>query len=445
MTQVPTARRRSGQAVLLFCFAVIVLDGYDLVIFGAVVPSLLEYQPWAMTPQMVGAVGSYALMGMLIGALLSGYVSDRIGRRKVILATTLAFSIMMVLCGLAPTAFLFGLFRFIAGIALGGVLPAAFTLGLEFAPQGKQLSYAGAVGMGYPVGGVVVSVLAVNIVPDLGFRPLFVIGGVIGISLLPLLYRSLPESIGFLAAHGEVDAARRVAGRYSIEAWPVEDARADVRDATGKFATLRLLFTGHRWRQSLLFPLISYFSLLVSYGMWTWLPQILRQLGFTLGSSLAVLIALSAGNFLGNFLVGKLADRFGPKRVEATCFLIAAVLIILLSARVPGTLIYVLVLGAGIAALGAQTVLIGFAGASYPPLMRGTATGWATGIGRLGGMSGPLIGGLIIGSGADPAWNFYAFGAAAVLAAVLVFLLPRGLAEPTERVARRAKIPAESP
>ena len=103
----------------------ILFDGYDLIVYGAVVPALLRYEPWGLTPTDAGLIGSYALIGMLVGALVAGAVTDLVGRRKVLLISVSWFSLTMAACALAPSAELFGLFRLLGGLGLGGVFPTA--------------------------------------------------------------------------------------------------------------------------------------------------------------------------------------------------------------------------------------------------------------------------------------------------------------------------------
>ena len=119
------AKPRSAAAVVFLCFVAIVFDGYDLVIYGAITPALLKYEPWGLTPVTAGAIGSYALAGMFFGAILVGYLTDVLGRRKVLIGSIAFFSVLMLLTAAAPSAELFGVFRFLSGLGRGGGLPTA--------------------------------------------------------------------------------------------------------------------------------------------------------------------------------------------------------------------------------------------------------------------------------------------------------------------------------
>ena len=177
---------RSGLAVVAICFLTIVCDGYDLIVYGSVLPSLLAEPGWGIGPAEAGAIGSYALAGMLIGALAAGTLTDAVGRRKIVLVGIVWFSVAMGLCALAPSAGMLGLFRFLAGLGLGGVLPSAIALTVEYAPRGRRQLYNALMFAGYSVGGVLAAVLALVLVADQGWRIMFWIG-VMPLWTLPLM------------------------------------------------------------------------------------------------------------------------------------------------------------------------------------------------------------------------------------------------------------------
>ena len=190
--------------VTALCWLTIALDGYDLIVYGATVPTLLRDSAFGpLTPAQVGAIGSDALMGMLLGALTVGTLTDLVGRRRVMLGCITWFSLAMTLCALAPGPELLGLFRFLAGLGLGGVMPTASALTLEHAPSGrKDLIYA-IMFSGYSVGGMLAAGLAIALLPVYGWRVMFAVGLVGVIIVLPLVARYLPESPSFAIARAE--------------------------------------------------------------------------------------------------------------------------------------------------------------------------------------------------------------------------------------------------
>ena len=154
--------------VVVLCWVAVALDGFDLVVLGAVTPALLEYQEWGLTAPQVGAITSYGLFGMLIGALGIGTLADVIGRKRSILISVVSFSVFTALCAFAPTPGVFGILRFLAGLGLGGLIPTAATMVSEYARMRRGGSSITFMMTGYHVGGVLTALLAIPVLPSLG-------------------------------------------------------------------------------------------------------------------------------------------------------------------------------------------------------------------------------------------------------------------------------------
>ncbi|MFC5752190.1 MFS transporter [Actinomadura rugatobispora] len=171
-TRTPPARAW----VLPLCWAAVLLDGFDLVVLGTVLPVLLRENVWDLTPGTASAVTTAGLVGMTVGALTIGAITDVIGRRKALIIAVASFSAFTALCALAPSAAVFGLLRFLAGLGLGGCLPTAITLVGEYARRGRSGTATTTIMTGYHVGAVVTALLGISVIPALGWRAMFVIG-----------------------------------------------------------------------------------------------------------------------------------------------------------------------------------------------------------------------------------------------------------------------------
>jgi AAHS family benzoate transporter-like MFS transporter len=334
------------------------------------------------------------------------------------------FSVLMVLCALAPSPGMLGLLRFLAGLGLGGVIPSAIALTVEYAPRGRRQLYNALMFVGYSVGGVLAAVLALALVADHGWRPLMAIGAAPLVIVLPLALRFLPESTGYLLARGRESEAVAVARRYGI---PLPDRR-DVPEETAEHAGPRALFARGVLPATLLFGAASFCGLLLVYGLNTWLPQIMRQAGYPLGSALTFLLVLNLGAIVGGVSASLLADRFGSKPVTVGAFLLASVCLVVLSQGVGTGLLYAAVAAAGLGSVGTQILVNGYVAVHYPATIRATALGWALGVGRAGAIVGPLFGGWVLASGIGFEWNFYGFAVPALAGALLISLIPRGAA-----------------
>jgi len=369
---------RSSALVVALGFAAIVFDGYDLIVFGSAVPGLLAHPGWDLTAAEVGAIGSYALIGMLVGAISSGTLTDILGRRRLFIICLAWFSIMMAGVALAPNPELLGLFRFLAGLGFGGIAPTAIALVVEHAPAARKNLLNAVMLAGFPVGGVLAAVLAVVLLEPYGFRVLFGLGVLPLVTLVPLAMWLLPESPRFRRARA---------------------TRRGLRPAT-----------------LALFAVANFAGFLLVFGLNTWLPQLMRLAGYNLGSALTFLLALNVGGVIGGLAGSALADRWGPRWVATVLFGLAAVSLALIAVPMPVALTYFVVTVAGAASVGNQIVVYGYVANHYPTHQRATALGITSGLGRLGAASGPLLGGLLVASGLT--LNVTTFAAVALLGAV---------------------------
>ena len=425
-------RRSSRFVVVALCCATIIVDGYDLIVYGTVVPTLVSGEAeWTLTAAEAGRIGAYALMGMLLGALVIGTVTDVVGRRRIMLACIGWFSAAMLLAAAAPTPELFGLARFVAGIGLGGVVPTAIALTIEYAHPRHRSTTNAIMFCGYSIGGITAALTAIWVIPDLGWRAMMVIGAVLGFALLPLAWRMLPESASYLLSRGRTEEAHRLAQRFDLvlEA----PAESDVAAKPGALQGLRNLFASRYVVGTVLFWLGTGMGLLLVYGLNTWLAQIMRTAGYELGSALAFLLVLNLGAIIGTPLLGMVADRLGSKRTTSSMFLVAAVCIYLLSYELPTAMLYLLVAVAGACTIGTTILVNAYTATFYPAHMRATGLGWALGIGRVGAIVGPIYGAFILESGWGLDANFYAFAIPALVGAAAMLLVPQPVAAP-ERV-----------
>jgi len=423
---------RATLGVIAICWVTIVFDGYDLIVYGAVVPSLLEYESWNLSPQAAGRIGSWALVGMLIGALLAGTITDVVGRRKLVLACVTWFSLAMGLCAIAPSPELFGFFRFLAGLGLGGIVPTASALTIEFAPPDRRKFVYALMFSGYSVGGIISALLAIPLVPEFGFRIMFAIGLAPLVLVVPLAWRFMPESPAFLLARGRREEAEEIARRYGLELPPEgAEAGAVVRPAERPtvLASVGVLFRRDYVTATGLFWAVCFLMLLLVYGLNTWLAQIMRAGGYPLGSSVAFLATLNLGAIVGAIGSGRAADRFGSRTVTSVGFLVGAIAIALLSQKPPQAVTYVLLFIGGYGTIGTAMIVNAYVTEHYPPASRATALGWALGIGRAGAIVGPTLGGVLIGAGIAFEWNFYVFALVALAASGLCAIVPRAPAE----------------
>lgn len=409
---------RLAAIVVALCWLVVFFDGMDLFIYGAVLPDMLADPGLGLTPGLAGEIGSLATFGMLIGALSAGTLTGWMGRKWVIIACCALFSVASGICAAAPDATIFGIGRFLAGLGLGGLLPIAIALVAEYAPEGKRNLFIGVLMTAHHVGGIVASTLGIWLLADFGWRMVFWIGVAPLFVAVPLVAWLMPESMTYLVTKGRTAAAQRLSARYSIPV-PAPEAEAQRR---GAWASLTELFTRDRWLLTLLFWITSFAGLLLVYGVSTWLPALMREEGYNLGSALSFLLVINGGGIVGMLVAGRIADRFGPVRVSMVWFALTAVGVYLLGAQLPMIVTYLLVFAAGVFLFSGQTMVYAAVAHVFPPASRATAIGWTSGMGRFGAVFGPWMGGALFAAG-NQSWGFTIFAAAAFVAtATLIFV-----------------------
>jgi len=420
------ARRRSTVAwVVGLAFVGLIFDGYDLVVYGTVLSTFLAdpTQIGPVTPAVGGALGSYALVGVLVGALLAGTMADVLGRRKLMLLSYAWFSIGMAITALMSSTTGFGLMRFVTGLGVGALVATTGAIVSEFAPPGKKNLCNAIVYSGVPFGSLLSALLAIMLLADVGWRGMFLIGALPIITLLPLAYFKMPESPTWLLSRGRVEEARAISERTGV---PLDEAPplAPTPDAKPERVGFAGLFTGGNALPAILLGLMSVTGLVLVYALNTWLPELMKRAGYSTKGSLAFLLVLNGGAVIGALIGSRIADRFGPKPVVAASFAIGAVAIALLTLSLPIGLLLAFVAIVGLGTSGTQTLIYGFVANYFRTNVRGAAVAWCAGFGRLGGVGGPLLGGLLVAAGLALNSIFFILAGVALLGVILTLLVP---------------------
>jgi len=408
--------------LLLWSFLIIGFDGYDLVVYGTVVPLLIEQ--WNLTSVEAGVMGSYGLFGMMFGAIFFGTLADRIGRKKVIIVTIVLFSLFTLLCGFADTPAMFSTFRFLAGLGLGGIMPNVIALLTDYAPKSMKSMLVSIVLCGYSVGGILAPVLGIFLMPRFGWESIFWVAG-LPLLLLPIIYKKLPETASYLIRTGKKEELFAILSKVSPNTTFNKDDEIMALPAATTKIPLVGLFQEKRTLSTLMFWVAFFSCLLMVYGLNTWLPKLMMEAGYALNSSLGFLIALQGGAIVGTLIIARLCDKYGTKKMLVPMYASGAVALTLLGFGGNIYVIYGLVAIAGAATIGSQNIVQAYVSQYYPAYIRSTALGTASGIGRIGGMCGPLLGGFLLSMSLPIQLNFIAFAIPGLIAAVALALVPQ--------------------
>jgi AAHS family benzoate transporter-like MFS transporter len=397
----PVARlglARSWQVVLLGAL-IVIAEGYDLIVYGALLPSLIAEPGWGLTSASAGSIGSLVYLGMLVGALAGGPVCDRVGRRGFVNVAVAWFTLWTGVCALVQEPWQLGAARLLAGVGMGAVIPAAVALAKEHSSDRRTGLVVTVLMAGIPIGGTIASLLGIGLLATHGWRLMFLIGAAISLVILVLSLARLPESTGFTHAP---EAAPR----------------------PSPFTAFAALFREHRALLTTLFAVATFANLLMWYGLNTWLTTLMRELNYPLGSALTFSLCLNAGAVVGSLLLVLAANRWGLRQVAAVCGVLTAAGILLCAAgpQHTGTLLATITV-IGASAQTALTLILASVADSYPTRMRASAVGWANGTGRAGAVVAPALGGAILAAGLGPRAVFFAFAASALVGAAVMVVL----------------------
>jgi AAHS family 4-hydroxybenzoate transporter-like MFS transporter len=379
------------------CAVAVFMDGYDAQAIGFVAPALTK--AWSIPRAALSPVLSSGLLGMLIGALVFGPLADRFGRKRILVLCTLWFGLFSVLTARADSIQSMIVLRLITGLGLGGTMPNAIALTSEYMP--KRLRATGVMLMftGFSIGAAVGGLVAASLISRFGWQSVFVVGGILPCLTAIFLLR-LPESVRFLVLKGGADSTvakllRKAAPEVAIPAGAsfVVTERRETGFLVGR------LFSEGRTRLTLLLWVLFFMSLLDLFFLNSWLPTIINDTGISLEVAIVITSMFQLGGAAGCFVLGRMFDRSASYRPLAWAYLGASACVVLIGLATSSVAALTFtVFGAGFGVVGAQTGANSLAAESYPTSVRSTGVGWALGIGRIGSILGPVLGGMLLSS-----------------------------------------------
>ncbi|MBO0875119.1 MAG: MFS transporter [Pseudonocardia sp.] len=413
--------------VVALCGAVMFIDGFDTQAISYAAPHIAR--EWGLSPALLGPIFSSALVGLMVGYLVLAPLSDRFGHRRMLVAATAAFAVCTLGAVWTTNVTELMALRFLTGLGLGAAAPSAIALTGEFSPKRLRATFVLAIYCGFSLGFALAGLGAGALIGPYGWRSLFWVGAVVPLLLVPALHWLMPESPLFLIRRG-ADPLRisRVFRRIDRALSPTQTLRFAVAEAetTGR-AALSSLFTGGRLLGTALLWIVFAINLAEFYALQSWLPTILTGQHYTMSTVVTATTLTTVGGIVAAFATGPAMDRVGPYGTVAVVYLVGCVFVALsgVALGAPVWLLLVANFFAGVCVSGGQKSVIALATVYYPTAIRSSGVGWALGIGRVGGILGPLA----VGAALTAHWPvksvFYAMAIPMLIAGLAVLLLAR--------------------
>ncbi|HEV7625881.1 MAG TPA: MFS transporter [Streptomyces sp.] len=426
-------RQRASRSWLLMyavCCLITFLDGFDFQILSFAATYLKG--DFSLSDTQLGTLGTVGLFGTLVGGLCMGYLGDRIGRRPAIAVCVAGFGIFMLAFALAESYGHLVLLRFVSGFFLGGVLPLSWALAAEYAPKRVRVTAISVIMVGYTLGGAAGGPISNLLVPDYGWKSVFIAGGVCSVLALAPVLIYLPESVKFLAQRGGPDADRRIAGTLT-RLWPRQvfahgthfvpgDPQPVLTE--GKFTPAKL-FRGSLARITPFLWLVYLLSSALIYFMVFWTPLINERMGFSVSAAASIAAAASVAGAVAQLAISRFVDRKGVGSI-LWMPLMASIAMLTLGLGAPGPVLYIcVIISAKMFINGGHGGITSIAGTFYPTPIRANGAAWASSVAKVGAMIGPWLGGVLLDAGLGTGGAFTTFAVCPILMVLLLFAMGR--------------------
>jgi AAHS family 4-hydroxybenzoate transporter-like MFS transporter len=375
--------------VILICFACNMLDGMDVLIISYTAPAIAK--AWEISPAALGVVFSSGLIGMTVGAILIAPLADRYGRKPMMIVAAMTMGVFIYATSFVSSIFMLIVCRFASGLGIGTMMASTASLSAENAPLRTRDFWVSLVVAGYPVGAVITGLFSAQLIEQFGWGRLFEFSGTITLLILPVIHFLLKES-----------------QEFKLHARPKDARVAALLTPEMKWGTL------HLWGALFLAFATVYFLI-------NWIPKLASNSGLSTERAIYAGTVFNLGAVVGIPVQGYLSSRFGLKKTIGSILMFTSLLLVTFRFFITSDLILIILFLLGFAVQGGFVGLYAVAARMYPTTYRTTGVGWAIGVGRLGGIFGPIAGGFLVALGLGMTDSFAVFALPTILAGVITY------------------------
>ena len=413
--------------VIALCGFIAMLDGFDTQAIAFVAPAIAV--DIGADKSAFGPVFSAALVGLAVGAVSLGTLADSAGRRRVIIGCTVAFGLFSIATAYATSLNQIMVLRFLTGLGLGGAMPNIIALTTDYSPKRLRAVMVVIMFSGFPLGALLGGVVSSQLVILFGWPSIFIFGGVVPLLLVPVLFLLLPESPTFLISRNNAADRQRLAtivGKLGADLSVNAQTTFEVTEESSTKGSVRDLFADYRAVGTIMLWGVFFTNLLMFYFLISWLPTVLVDAGLPIRLAILTAVLLNAGAVFGGVTLGRLVDINGPFKILTINYLFAAFFAVMIGQWADQLYIVGgLVFCAGFCVGGGQLVANSLAATYYPSHIRSTGIGWAIGLGRIGAILGPILGGALVAVLTQTSDLFTAVAIPGLLASCAVFYMGR--------------------